>query len=312
MCMGLKAESTAKTAVECQKVCEDDPTCPIWQFNDDTGCWRDMGSECTDNARPKFAPTGSERLLHGDVNVIVANLTNVEIMHLHPGGSFGTKLDSETEAHYHAVEIKHCRNWCWSDIFCKYWQYTPVSGCYVDWKPKTETTELAYPMSLEGGAARKDTNYVKEVMAGEFIQHFCPEAIGAPVKVPKPEKESHLMLWLGIAAVLLAVLAVIAYFVCKPKPKKTRAIKRAPPPAPAPEPEPVMMYTYTIPTVPTVMPAATYAAPVQYAQYAQAPTYAAPMTTYAAPQATYAAPITTYSAAPSTYAPLAMEGVRYS
>ena len=54
----------------------------------------------------------------------------------------------------HDEGIKRCREWCYSDIDCEYWQYDP-KGCYVD-APAWEGQPPQYPLTMPGGSSEKD------------------------------------------------------------------------------------------------------------------------------------------------------------
>jgi len=57
---------------------------------------------------------------------------------------------------------------CYSDILCQYWQYAS-DGCRVE---DPTFGDVQYPLTLEGGAST-NTEYARNVRAGEFIQHYC-------------------------------------------------------------------------------------------------------------------------------------------
>lgn len=82
------------------------------------------------------------------------------------------------------------------------------------------------------------------LLAGEFIQHFCPPEPTLPPTEPPmtttPAPATDLTwLWITLGVVGAAILAGILYYLLKPKPK-VRAVKpRAVAPPPAKEPVPV-------------------------------------------------------------------------
>lgn len=162
-CVGLMLVQ-APTMEKCRVSCLNQPRCPVWQFNPGQikgGCWQGQGHHCeTRNGYDAVQFSGGQRIQHGSVRVI-KQMAGIEVHNLRPIG----KLSNEGQS----ANIKRCREVCYSDILCQYWQYSQ-DGCQVE-DPTYSTVQ--YPLTLEGGASTT-SSYARSVVAGEFIQHYCP------------------------------------------------------------------------------------------------------------------------------------------
>merc|ERR1712066_179496 len=67
---------------------------------------------------------------------------------------------------------ERCRLACLSFLFCQYWQYSSVYGCWIEDPLKKH---MAYPM-FNNEVAMNASNGMS-VKAGEYIQHTCPSTL---------------------------------------------------------------------------------------------------------------------------------------
>lgn len=127
-----------------------------------------------------------------------------------------------------------CRNWCYSNIDCQYWQYSK-EGCFVE----DNLFRAEYPLTVPSGATYVTNN---EFQLGEYIQHYCPPdttPTSPPLTTPAPPVFWTTAMLVGSAVAALAVLLIVC-LVCNcmrnkmPKKRgvrKTRALVKVEPPA---------------------------------------------------------------------------------
>jgi len=110
--------------------------------------------------------TGAQRLHHGSVTVL-KTLTDIEVLGL-------TSIDFDNG---NSTDLeKRCRNWCYSNIYCEYWQFGST-GCWVDAAGEGVASGVANPLVLGVGAKDITTSSVAQLLqGGEYIQHYCPAA----------------------------------------------------------------------------------------------------------------------------------------
>jgi len=160
---------------DCEASCRANPNCPSWQNTPYISCWQGLGYDCF--VRNNFQVRGAQRLQHGSVRVLM-NLTGWQIIGLYKvfdnaAGFFINTQDAVT----------FCKNVCYSDIRCQYWTYAPNYGCWV--QDASQNYGPSWPLTLE--SANRDTDYALDSVAGEYIQHFCPEdQIGRQAPTPPP------------------------------------------------------------------------------------------------------------------------------
>jgi len=235
-CLDLRHFPEIKTEAECKKTCEEHALCPSWQHNPETGCWMGGGLSCSRD-RPALTGESAERLQHGSVTVLAdLKAAGFQIMGLTKVGKFlredGTQPSTE-------AGIKDCKDFCYSDIRCQYWQFSSEDGCWYDYGGNAALNEL----TTENTQSGSDAQWIGGFEAGEYIQHYCPlpEAPAptpAPVVAPAPKPAPDLTwLWITLGVLGALLIAATVYFL-RPKPKKVRAVK--PLPAPAPEVEPLV------------------------------------------------------------------------
>jgi hypothetical protein len=283
-CKGLTevlpaANAPSMTKETCQQACIADPTCSVWQWSWD-GCFTGQGNDCVDRGGDTLLDvSGAQRIQRGDVTVL-KNMSNIYVFGLQDVGTYASGTSAEN--------MQRCRDWCYSNIYCQYWQFAN-GKCMAE----SKSSPAQYPLTLvESNSAStgavstaysSEGNPARTIQGAEYIQHSCP-----PATTPAPVEQSgssNTALWVGCGVAGLLGLAALA-FCCMGSSgkggtravKKTRAVKAAVPKTEAPavvEPE-------SVPLVPLMAPASTpfmqYPAPVmQYAaapmQYAAAPTY---------------------------------------
>lgn len=281
-CKGLIVVTPASGAPKhtketCQQACMADPTCSVWQFSQD-GCYTGQGTDCVDRGGSTLLQvSGAQRVQRGDVTVL-KNMSNVYVFGLSTVGTYavGTAADN----------MERCRVWCYSNIYCQYWQF--ANGvCSAE--SKTDTAQ--YPLALVednnaatgavSSAYEAEGNPARTIQGAEYIQHSCP-----PATTPEPVAKagsSNAALWVGCGVAGLLGLAALAFCCMGSGGKKgTRAVKKTRAVKAVPKAEPAFVEPESVPLVPLMAPASTpfmqYPAPVmQYAaapmQYAAAPTY---------------------------------------
>jgi len=205
-CVGL-AVVQAPTVEKCRISCVNQPRCPVWQFNPGQiqgGCWQGQGYHC--NKRNGFSTvqfSGGQRIQHGSVRV-VKQMAGIEVHNLR---LIGKLSDGDQNA-----DIQGCRELCHSDILCQYWQYGR-DGCQIE-DPAYSTVQ--YPLTLEGGASTT-SDYAKTVVAGEYIQHYCPprsqQHDPTALRAEKPDPLGPYANWRFVPYGILVSL-VILMFVC--------------------------------------------------------------------------------------------------
>jgi len=211
-CDGLDRVETDREE-ECEDTCRRNPTCGMWQFTDLSQCFQGEGFHCDDGGgRGPVGVRRAQRLQHGDVRVL-RDMTGWDVFNLRSLGLWDT--GNVTDG------VGRCRNYCYSQIFCQYWQYGE-GGCYVE-DPRSEYVilkeyEVQYPLTTDGGVSN-DTDFARTAIAGEYIQHICPAKVG-PTTTPAPSFE----LWgvplgalrsrLGSRWLLFACLFVLPLAIC--------------------------------------------------------------------------------------------------
>jgi len=162
-CRGLTLQDNV-TAMECPKDCMKNPLCPAYQVDAQGNCWQGLGRDCF--IREDFHPLAAQRLQHGHVRKLM-DLAGWQIIGL-------SKVFDNWAAYFlqDSDAIRMCRNVCYSDIRCQYWQYSPKFGCWAE--DASEDYHPLYPLTLD--FAYRNTPFAIDCVAGEFIQHSCPAA----------------------------------------------------------------------------------------------------------------------------------------
>jgi len=232
-CLGLVMNDVA-TMTACAETCAQNPVCSVWQFTDNK-CWHSEESaspsrNCEDREGDSLVVDGAQRLQHGSIRVIM-DISSVQIKNLYNLGVFHGDDSEDGSA--------RCRRWCYSYVYCQYWQYGE-NGCWVEAPPGSAAE---YPLTTATGASR-DTVFARTLRVGEYIQHFCPSAeeakavgasqpvasaydCGAPFPIDKVwcgEQKG----WYLLAALLLAVVGLLlCWQLCRrtARSKQTRALQ---------------------------------------------------------------------------------------
>lgn len=166
-CMQLFEMKQFTTPESCAGYCHSEARCPVWQFTNQSGysgCWLGYGKDCRwRKGDSDVHVMAGQRLQHGEVRVLM-KMTNWDIQGLYPLGIFHSCLEDEC--------IQRCREFCYSEIGCQYWQYG-TGGCWVDAPYWTNPMQTQYPLTTAGGVS-DSTMKAKTMVAGEYIQHYCP------------------------------------------------------------------------------------------------------------------------------------------
>jgi len=185
----------------CKQACERNPFCSIWQYNNATQCWQGIGRACDDGAGTlAIEVQAAERLQHGRVTVL-KDMKGWDVSGLQGIGSWTTRNTTGGNA-------EACKFWCYSNIKCQFWQYGS-SGCWVENPDAGYTVE--YPL-VEGSGASQTSSFATSMVAGEYVQHYCPLVPSGVelVEGTKGEDSETALLWLIVALVLMLLLSGLA------------------------------------------------------------------------------------------------------
>lgn len=164
-CIGLSRVDWTNNVTQCEQACRDESLCSVWQYNNQTHCWTGRGRECDfRDANDDVVVERAQRLQHGLVRVL-KNMQGWHVDVLRPLGIWHTGGVDEG--------VAHCRNWCYSDIRCQYWQYGS-DGCWVEDPDYYLWRSVGYPLTTARGGATSESDWAKTMVAGEYIQHICP------------------------------------------------------------------------------------------------------------------------------------------
>jgi len=175
----VTADPNTKSA--CQQDCMQNPLCASWQTGFYGKCWQGVGENCY--VRENFNPVGAQRFQHGEVRKLM-DLAGWQIVGLHQ--VFNNADDYFLQD---ADAVNACKAHCYSDIRCQYWQYSTVYGCYVE--DSTKEYSPPYPLTLDW--AYRSTAFALSCIAGEFVQHYCPEQMTTAFPTEAPESISTCM-----------------------------------------------------------------------------------------------------------------------
>eukprot|EP00928_Gymnodinium_smaydae_P011910 TRINITY_DN14354_c0_g1_i1.p1 TRINITY_DN14354_c0_g1~~TRINITY_DN14354_c0_g1_i1.p1 ORF type:complete len:471 (-),score=84.53 TRINITY_DN14354_c0_g1_i1:77-1489(-) len=179
VCTGLY-EVRLKYGQDCRTECVKQTWCSVYVVvnNSAQTCWHGEGVNCYQ--RENFpGVVRAQRVMHGEVRVL-ANITGVQVFGLRRAFDQNFFVDQQEEA------VKACRNDCYSNIECQYWQYSRMFGCYVE-NPNLKDDRyldnsisagvVPYPPSKKYW---KPSRWGFSFIAGEYIQHVCPGYGGVP------------------------------------------------------------------------------------------------------------------------------------
>mmetsp|Transcript_31093 Transcript_31093/g.68057 ORF Transcript_31093/g.68057 Transcript_31093/m.68057 type:complete len:764 (+) Transcript_31093:53-2344(+) len=178
-CHKLVKQARMKNATkeECQQSCLQNPLCPSWQLvagGKKKGCWQGGGINCY--IRENWAPAAAQRIQHGMVRKLM-DLAGWQIVGLY-------KVFDNSQGYFlhESDAIAGCKMACYSDIRCQYWQYAPDYGCFVE--AASMEFQPPYPLTLEW--AYRSTPFALNCIAGEYIQHYCPESMTTAFPTARP------------------------------------------------------------------------------------------------------------------------------
>eukprot|EP00811_Abedinium_folium_P029518 NODE_4656_length_1864_cov_8.891192.p1 GENE.NODE_4656_length_1864_cov_8.891192~~NODE_4656_length_1864_cov_8.891192.p1 ORF type:complete len:502 (-),score=107.43 NODE_4656_length_1864_cov_8.891192:359-1696(-) len=156
-CLDLKFRYVAKRK-GCASDCLRNVRCATWQVRNRDSCYTGLGSDCFAHQHaPEERLTGAQRVQHGAVHVLM-DLRGLRIKGL--WHFFGPGYFED-----HTVAVSLCRDVCYSNVECTYWQYTE-EGCWVEDPAKQYRVE--YPLTTASAEPSPS------VLAGELVQHYCP------------------------------------------------------------------------------------------------------------------------------------------
>jgi len=165
-CQGLMVVDTGD--ISCQESCVRDTKCPVWRTHWEAGgklvCMQGRGRDCAGmrSGRNDRNVDSSARIQHGAVRVL-KDLMGMQIKNLRQdfdAGYYSRRSDA----------VLACKNMCYSTFDCTYWTYSTTDGCYVEDPP---IHIVRYPLTQDDV-----THNVRDVIAGEYILHRCPENDG--------------------------------------------------------------------------------------------------------------------------------------
>lgn len=149
----------------CSLSCVDNPLCAGWAVKDGT-CFHGIGARCFSGTPTE--PQAAQRIVHGRVRVLM-QLPRIQIY------SLRTKFPTGFYVNQSAA-ISECAKVCYSNLLCQYWTYSDAHGCLVE-EPQSDCT-VQFPLT-ESGLSRTSP-FAHSVVAGEYVQHFCPARVSAP------------------------------------------------------------------------------------------------------------------------------------
>jgi hypothetical protein len=220
-CLNLFRVPEVGLAENCRMACWGDPRCAVWQFVNQTipgQCWIGAGIQC-DN-RGNFVSSinvqGAQRLMHGEVRVL-KSMVGVKVKNLFELGEYREGTQD--------LSIMRCKAWCYSIISCDFWQFSASKGCFID-APMLSTQKGAFPQNVVSyPLTAADVTQDPDIIAGEYVQHYCPSQFEAPTgkistrdifyKPLSTDSESGVnwAAWIfGTLIVLLAIGAAAYYF----------------------------------------------------------------------------------------------------
>jgi hypothetical protein len=217
-CRGL-SRTSAINALDCHESCAQDPLCSVWKYNLMTQCSQGVGERCGDVGGEDLLTMGSQRLLHGEVEVLM-DLRGWEIRGLREIGDTAWGSGNGT------LGLENCRAWCYSNLHCQFWQYGN-KGCFAEDRGKSVT----YPLTAsQDGPARYNTTVARSMLAGEFIQHTCLPKVqegmaitgvdGRPMSAPtKDSDQNHVFaqwVWCSIGTVVVAAVCYQVWSLLRP------------------------------------------------------------------------------------------------
>jgi len=163
-CLGLH-EKLVEYGMSCMDDCYQDPLCAVWQEHPNGKCYQGVGEDCY-NKRGSlgFVPKGAQRVQHGEIRVLL-DLYGIEVNGL-------KRFFDQNYFNDREEGIAHCKELCYSNIRCQYWTFGD-DGCRAEEPPENKAP---YPLTTSG--ISRTSGYAKSVVAGQYIQHVCPQKDG--------------------------------------------------------------------------------------------------------------------------------------
>jgi hypothetical protein len=143
----------------CKSICAADPSCSTWTLQAGGSCYTGAAEYCYDPSQP--VPEKAQRLFHGEV-VVLKSLRGFEVTNLRRIFGPGHFMNL-------SAAVEHCRSACYSNVKCQFWQYAE-DGCYLE--TPDSGYSVSYPLTTDN--LKLGTQFAETVVAGEFIQHYCP------------------------------------------------------------------------------------------------------------------------------------------
>jgi len=161
---------------DCMEACWDDPACPAWILTEAEECFHGVGDQCYDATGP--TPLKGQRLMHGTYRVL-KDLTGLQVEGLY---NVFNSVDVDNIEASNAKPVDVCRDVCLSHPFCQVWQLLSDYGCFIELNsasadhlgPNGELNSasysVGYPLTQDQFGPNGDV-----VVAGQFIQRYCPD-----------------------------------------------------------------------------------------------------------------------------------------
>jgi len=166
LCDGLRKITDLMQGETCQLRCFQSALCGVWSVENSSNpgvptCWQGMlGTNCYSGSG--ITPMRAQRVMHGSFRILM-NTMGMQIMNLSRAFE-ATAVPSVREG------AKRCRKTCLSYLFCQYWQYSKVWGCWIE---DPASKQVAYPLVNNGIDMTTEVYSSDTVKAGEYLQHTC-------------------------------------------------------------------------------------------------------------------------------------------
>lgn len=182
LCLGLTYQYETLSESDCERNCIKDPTCSVWawhrepQGSSSYRCY--SGSDAHDCGLANwetinFDVISAQRIMHGDVRVI-KDLPGLRAEGLSNIGWFNAGDQTPL------AQAVRCKRMCYSMVNCTYWSFSNSSdvnlgGCLVELPVEDPENNLKPPKQVPYPLTSASLTIDPSIVAGEYIQHFCPE-----------------------------------------------------------------------------------------------------------------------------------------
>jgi len=179
-CDNMRRINDLGPAETCQLRCFNSALCGVWAVENQSQvgqvtCWHGMNAMNCYNGNG-IPPMRAQRIMHGAFRVLM-NTMGMQIMNL-------TRAFDTTGVPTVKDGIRRCRKTCLSYLFCQFWQYSTVWGCWIE---DPAASKVAYPLVNDGHSLIVEVDSANSVKAGEYIQHFCADEPTVPLPTDSPE-----------------------------------------------------------------------------------------------------------------------------